>query len=157
MDMETFVRECKSCDVSADIEKASELLAFAAQLGEAILSAREKRDGKIPYDRVMELYNEICVSLPKACKLSPERKRRIKALFDRKFTIEDLEKAFRTVQNTPFLRGENERGWQAAFDWIIKPANFLKVLENAYGRAVPKSDTSYDLDALWDNAMNQYK
>ena len=63
MDMETFVRECRSCDVSADKEKASELLAFAAQLGEAVLSAREKRDGKIPYDRVTELYNEICVIL----------------------------------------------------------------------------------------------
>ena len=43
MDMETFVRECRSCDVSTDKEKASELLAFAAQLGEAILSAREKQ------------------------------------------------------------------------------------------------------------------
>lgn len=157
MDMETFVSECKSCDVSSDIEKASELIAYAAQLGEAILSARENRDSKIPYDRVIDLYNKICVSLPKAYKLSPERKRRIKSLFDRKFTIEDFEKAFRTVQNTPFLRVDNERGWQAAFDWIIKPANFLKVLENAYGRAITKNDTSYDLDALWDNAMNQYK
>lgn len=156
MDMETFVRECRACDVSADKEKAAELLAFAAQLGEAVLSARAKRSDKIPYDRVMELYNEICVSLPKACKLSPERKRRIKALFDRKFNIEDFERAFRTVQSTPFLRGDNERGWQAAFDWILKPANFLKVLENAYGRA-EKNSPSYDLDTLWDNAINQYK
>ena len=155
MDMETFVRECRSCDVSADKEKASELLAFAAQLGEAILSAREKQGGKIPYDRITELYNEICVSLPKVCKLSPERRRHLKVLFDHKYTVGDFEKVFRTVQSTPFLRGENERGWRAAFDWIIKPANFLKVLENNYGRA-EKSKPSYDTDALWEHAMKQY-
>ena len=96
------------------------------------------------------------MSLPKVCKLSPERKRHIKTLFDRKFTLDDFEKAFRTVENTPFLRGENDRGWRAAFDWIIKPANFLKVLENAYGRT-EKNKPSYDLDAIWDYEMKKLK
>ena len=95
------------------------------------------------------------ISLPNVCKLSPERRRHIKALFDRKYTVGDFEKVFRTVQSTPFLRGENERGWRAAFDCIIKPANFLKVLENNYGRA-EKIKPSYDTDALWEHAMKQY-
>lgn len=155
MDMETFVRECKACDVSADKEKAAELLAFAAQLGEAVLKARAKHSDKIPYDRVMELYNEICVGLPKACKLSPERKRRIKSCFEQKFTLEDFKRAFQTAQNTQFLRGENERGWKASFDFIIKPANFLKVLEGAYGSA--RVQPSYNIDDIWGNAMERYK
>ena len=36
MDMETFVKECRSCDPN-DTAKVSELLAFGAQLGEAII------------------------------------------------------------------------------------------------------------------------
>ena len=72
MDMETFVKECRSCD-PYDTAKISELLAFGAQLGEAIIEARGKRE-RIPYEKILELYNNICVSLPKAHKLSTERR-----------------------------------------------------------------------------------
>ena len=43
---------------------------------------------------------------------------------------------------------------QAAFDWIIKPANFLKILENNYGRA-EKIKPSYNLDELWEFSMKK--
>ena len=152
MDMETFVKECRECDPQ-DTERVSELLAFGAELGEAILEARGKRE-RIPYAEVMELYNNICVSLPKAHKLSTERKSHIRSCFTQKFTLKDFETAFRTVQRTPFLRGENGRGWHATFDWIIKPSNLLKVLENTYGRSASRSgtDPSFDLEAIMDRA-----
>lgn len=153
MNMETFVKECKACDVS-DSKKVAELLDIAATLGEAILSAREKRE-KIPYNDVLRLYNDICVSLPKAHKLSTERKTRIRSCFSQKYTLEDFEKAFRTVQNTPFLRGENDRGWHATFDWLIKPSNLLKVLENTYGTAKSgNGNPSFDLNAFMEYAKN---
>ena len=53
MDMETFVKECRSCD-PYDTAKISELLAFGAQLGEAIIEARGKRE-RIPYEKILEL------------------------------------------------------------------------------------------------------
>ena len=31
-----------------------------------------------------------------------------------------------------FLNGKNDRGWVADFDWMIKPNNFIKVLEGNY-------------------------
>jgi len=31
-----------------------------------------------------------------------------------------------------FLNGNNDRGWVADFDWMIKPNNFIKVLEGNY-------------------------
>lgn len=152
MDMESFVKECRSCNVS-DKEKIAELLAYAAELGEAILEARDKRT-KIPYDDVIRLYNDICVSLPKAHKLSTERKSRIKSCFTQKYTLESFEKAFHIVQNTPFLRGENSRGWHATFDWLIKPSNLLKVLENTYGAAESMHTPSFDLAAIMEHAKN---
>ena len=150
MDMETFVKECRSCDPN-DTAKISELLAFGAQIGEAIIEARGKRE-RIPYEKILELYNNICVSLPKAHKLSTERRTRIKSCFTQKFTVKDFETAFRTVQNTPFLRGENGRGWHATFDWIIKPSNLLKVLENTYVASESAKNPSFDIDIIMESA-----
>jgi hypothetical protein len=31
-----------------------------------------------------------------------------------------------------FLAGQNRRDWQATFDWLFRPNNFVKVLEGNY-------------------------
>ena len=31
-----------------------------------------------------------------------------------------------------FLNGRNDRGWIADFDWLMRPNNFVKVLEGNY-------------------------
>ena len=36
------------------------------------------------------------------------------------------------IRGSPFLMGENDRGWRADFDWILKPANLVKVMEGKY-------------------------
>jgi uncharacterized protein YdaU (DUF1376 family) len=33
---------------------------------------------------------------------------------------------------SPFLRGENDRGWKADFDWAVKPGNVVKVAEGKF-------------------------
>lgn len=38
------------------------------------------------------------------------------------------------VRDSPFLRGENDRGWKADFDFILKPAKFTKLMEGGYDR-----------------------
>lgn len=158
MDMAAFVEECRSCDVN-DKEKVIELLGLAAQLGESILSMREKQDKAPPYETILKMYNRICVSLPKARQLSPERKRHIKSCFSQKFTCQDFEKAFHIMQDTPFLRGENERGWRPSFDWIIRSANLLKVLEQRYGApsAPAGSSPSFDIGLFMDKAKSTPK
>jgi hypothetical protein len=39
------------------------------------------------------------------------------------------------AMNSHFLRGQNNRGWMATFDWLIKPTNYDKVLSNNYKNA----------------------
>lgn len=40
----------------------------------------------------------------------------------------------RLILGTPFLLGENKRGWKADFDWLIANAtNWVKVREGKYG------------------------
>lgn len=36
------------------------------------------------------------------------------------------------VRDSRFLTGSNNRAWSADFDWVMKPKNFLKILEDNY-------------------------
>ena len=36
------------------------------------------------------------------------------------------------VVSSPFLSGQNDRGWKADFDWCLKEANFVKITEGRY-------------------------
>ena len=36
------------------------------------------------------------------------------------------------LRQAPFLIGENESGWKATLDWIVKPANLTKIVEGTY-------------------------
>ena len=40
--------------------------------------------------------------------------------------------AIKSINESPFLLGRNEKGWVITFDWFIKPSNFTKVLEGNY-------------------------
>jgi hypothetical protein len=39
---------------------------------------------------------------------------------------------FEKAEASSFLKGKNERGWSATFDWLINEANMAKVLEDNY-------------------------
>ncbi len=40
--------------------------------------------------------------------------------------------AVRKAAASDFLNGRNDRGWVADYDWMVKPGNFVKVLEGNY-------------------------
>lgn len=47
--------------------------------------------------------------------------------------LADFRHAVRKAVETPFLRGENDRGWKVNFDWFItNDCNYLKILEGKY-------------------------
>lgn len=39
---------------------------------------------------------------------------------------------FTIASKSDFLNGKNNTGWTASIDWLLKPANFVKVLEGNY-------------------------
>ena len=39
---------------------------------------------------------------------------------------------FDAIASSPFLCGANDRNWRADFDWIFRPRNYVKILENNY-------------------------
>ncbi|MGN0477432.1 MAG: DUF4373 domain-containing protein [Ruminococcus sp.] len=116
------------------------------------------------YSLTLELFSEICKSLPKPQELTPERKRLIdngeEKLFEYGKTFEEF---FNEVEESDFLSGRNGKWTGCNFDWILKPLNMVKILEGNYtnqGECSPyifgsrkkgyqnyRGDVSYDLDA----------
>lgn len=82
-------------------------------------------------DTFLTLYHEICTSLPKIRSLTDKRKKAIKTLLS-KISLEEIKEAFEKVESTPFLKGENDRGWKATIDFLVKHDNLVKILEGFY-------------------------
>ena len=98
-------------------------------------SKPEKTD-VIDFDLVMDAYNDAVENrLPKVLKMTTARKNAVKKLLKEleQPTFQNLAGYFYDfVDNAkPFYFGENDRGWRADFDYIIKPSTYLKVVEGS--------------------------
>lgn len=91
---------------------------------------RDKRES-IDYQQIADMYNDTCVSFPRITKLSEARKKAIKARLN-KYSMDDFKKLFEMAEGSSFLKGENGRNWSANFDWMMKDANFAKILDGNY-------------------------
>ena len=98
--------------------------------------ARETPD----YKAIVEQFNSVCTALPKVRDLTEPRKKAIKSALKR-LGGEGLTELFRKTAASEFLCGKNG-GWKASFDWILKPANFTKILEGNYNNAAPEPQTT---------------
>lgn len=48
------------------------------------------------------------------------------------YGMDSVLKAIDMIGESSFLKGNNTKGWTITFDWLIKPNNFIKVLEGNY-------------------------
>ena len=126
-------------------------------------SEREKKDREpINYHKIVDMYNDTCVSLPRVTSLSDARKKAIRARL-KTYTIEDLEQVFIKAERSDFLKGRNDRNWNANFDWLLKDSNIAKVLDGNYdnirapapkviqggSRTAQQLNDSYDMITRW--------
>lgn len=86
---------------------------------------------KEEYDQIKMFFNETCKELPKIIKITETRKTIIRNIL-KKYKKEEIGEVFKLVSTSNFMNGKNERGWKADFDWILKPKNFLKILEGNF-------------------------
>ena len=99
-----------------------------------IEESKELEEGKkyINYLTIIDLYNSICKSLPAVKKATESRKKAISARIRQGYSDNDFQRLFLAAENSDFLKGKNERNWNADFDWLMKDANMAKVLEGKY-------------------------
>lgn len=106
------------------------------------------------YVFVMNLWNEVCTNLRSVQKLTSsikggKRSNRKRAIsytlnhiaqnYTEGKTLDEakpiLKEIFNKANRSNFLCGDNERGWRADFDWVMKPGNIAKVYEGNYNNS----------------------
>ena len=67
----------------------------------------------------------------------------------KEYSKDDVLTVIENVKYSDFLKGNNNRNWTADIDWILKPNNFIKVLEGNYnkGKGIEKKNNSSSLNA----------
>ena len=83
------------------------------------------------YQQIVDMFHELCPSFSSVKKISDARKKAIKARLNA-YSIDDFKTLFEKAEASDFLKGANDRNWQANFDWLIKDANMAKVLDGNY-------------------------
>lgn len=105
---------------------------------------KAKRATPCPYEKIRAAYAEALPALSQPRAVSEPLKKNMRArmaelrreegLKTEAEIVEGFRRFFADVAATPFLLGENENGWRASLDWLMKAANFAKVRAGNYRR-----------------------
>ncbi len=99
---------------------------------------KESKEEKYPLQDIVDLWNSSCGNLPKVKLLNQKRRAKMKVRLqefgktveEQRATVTDL---FNRVQQSDFLRGDNNHHWTATFDWLFENGeNWVKVMEGNY-------------------------
>ena len=119
----------------------------------------EKKKERINYQKIVDIYNNTCVSFPRVSILSDSRKKAIKKMLD-KYTIEDFELMLKKAEASRFLKGASDSNWSANFDWMIKDSNMVKILDGNYderpkqNKVAEQLEQSYEMMSRWAEENN---
>lgn len=90
---------------------------------------------KVDYEKLKTCFNEELSKqnaiIPKLASVTDKRKHAINARV-KEHGKEALLKVIKKAAASAFLNGRNNRSFIASFDWLVKPNNFIKVLEGNY-------------------------
>lgn len=97
-----------------------------------------------PFEKIRERYNEAAVALskvegavgmPRCTGLPDTLKRAIRARWTSDQVgcqWDHMNNFFAYVEAQPFLGGKNSKGWRASLEWLMRPSNFQKVIDEHY-------------------------
>lgn len=91
--------------------------------------------------RVIEAWNSLGLQTIKQILPDTDRGKMLRKRVN-DYGIDDVLAAIEKVRFSSFLMGDNKNGWQATFDWFIRPNNFPKVLSGNYDNKKAKSKSS---------------
>lgn len=91
----------------------------------------QTKNEHINYQKIVDEYNSICVSLSKVKKITNARKKSINARL-KIYTFDEIIEVFKKAEASDFLKGANNINFQAGFDWLMADKNMAKVLEGKY-------------------------
>lgn len=119
-------------DISKDISKKKE---FSLK--------HSKQDSEFNPAFIVELYRRNCTRLPKLRAMSDKRKVAVEKIY-KQYGIDIMQEVFRIANDSAFLTGDNDRGWKADFDFIMREDKFIAILEGKYNTKSKKIDRFCD-------------
>lgn len=84
-------------------------------------------------EQVIEEWNKLGLQQLKRINPNTTRHKMLKARIN-EYSFDEILQAIKKVNESDFLKGQNKSGWTIFFDWLIKPNNFIKVLEGNYSK-----------------------
>jgi hypothetical protein len=94
--------------------------------------------------KLFEIWNAECRELSKALKPTQSRQNRMRERWKENPSLEFWTRIVKKMAESSFCNGNNERGWKADFDFLLKPDTFAKVLEGKYENKEKKKNTYLD-------------
>ena len=95
-------------------------------------SSRQKRDDpKFAFETFNALAAEI--GIPTATKLDKRRRDAIRRTLADIGGIDAWNQILDALRNSPFCRGQNDRGWRANLDFLLNPTKRQRLVEGGYG------------------------
>lgn len=94
-----------------------------------------------PHREIVSLYHEVLPMLPRVKEWTPPRQAMLRKRWSEKKERQDINwwrEFFVDISKSDFLTGKIERDdgrppFTATLEWLIKPSNFIKVIEGKYG------------------------
>jgi predicted phage replisome organizer len=131
----TLSQQVTKCHTEIDIEKDIEL-----ELEKDIVppkggtAEQSPAISKINYKEIIEMFNSTCTTLNKIKSIEGNRKETLRIWIKtmKGEYLSQLYSFFKSVNDSDFLSGRDDKWHNCSFDWVIKPANRRKILEGNY-------------------------
>jgi hypothetical protein len=88
-----------------------------------------------PHQEIIQAYHAILPELTQIREWTPERQKLLRCRWKERKERQCLswwEDYFHSVREQPWLMGENDKGWTADLEWLVRPKNMPKVIECKY-------------------------
>jgi hypothetical protein len=100
------------------------------------ISPQSEPADRCPHQEIIALYHQVLHQLPEVKIWNHQRQRFLRQRWKEETKRQDLtwwNDFFEFIRDKcPFLLGQNEKGWQADLEWIVRPNNFVKIIEGKY-------------------------
>lgn len=156
---EEYIKET-SLTRGKEIRAAAATLSSGSHEPQASESAKDDKVSqvlnaeKVPFAEIIGMWNATCTSFPKLHKLSESRKNKMRCRIEDMGGVDKalplLQTVFEKVQSSPFLKGDNKRGWKANFDWLLEnDKNWVKVYEGNYDQHAGQASNFKNCNDEW--------
>ena len=82
-------------------------------------------------DLILVEWNKLGLQNLRSINSNTKRHTSLKARI-REYSFDEVVQAIKSIDESSFLKGQNNRNWTITFDWLVKPNNFVKVIEGNY-------------------------